>query len=545
MKIQTINGQALKTMLLGGAAVLSENSSIVNELNVFPVPDGDTGYNMLKTLEGGLKNLKLVDSDDVGEVISSFASGTLLGARGNSGVILSQIFKGISNGLKNVKEADALQLKLAFEEGVKCAYKAVERPVEGTILTVYREATEALSSVNELTSIDELLRIHVENAQKTLVKTKEMLPVLREADVVDSGGAGYLYIAEGFIKALTGEEIAVTLDDFSEEQTEELDFSLFTKDSVMKYGYCTEFILRLQSSKVDVDNFDTAVIVDYLKSIGGDSIVACKTDDAVKVHVHTFTPGLVLQEAQKYGEFLSLKIENMTLQHSETKKKAPKKRVAVAAVASGEGLEELFKDLGADGIVNGGQTSNPSAGDFIKVFDELNAENILVLPNNSNVLLAAKQAADMYKNSNVIVINTKTIQEGYVALSLINTSVEDLQEHVEEIHDELSSVVGIDVTYAVRNATIGGKTVIKGDYMGISKKELLASAPEKVATAVKSLQNVANIEDKELITVFFGSDVTEEEKTDLETEIAKNFPDQEFIPYEGGQEVYSFLIVIE
>ena len=532
-------------MLIAGANELSANLKIVNELNVFPVPDGDTGFNMLKTVEGGIVKINDYNGDSVSDIISAYASGALLGARGNSGVILSQMFKGIANGLKGVSSATVSHLKQAFNEGVKCSYSAVQNPVEGTILTVFRMATEyACANVSDDATVEEFIKAHVEEASKVLVQTKEMLPVLKESDVVDSGGAGLVYIEDGWLKMLTGEEIAVTFD-APEDENSFVDLSLFTSDSVLTYGYCTEFLLRLQNSKVDVESFDEKVIVSELESLGGDSIVAFKTEDIVKIHVHTKEPGSVLNVCQRYGEFLTLKVENMTLQHNETKKKTPAKKVGVVAVATGDGLKELFTSLGADIIVDGGQTSNPSTQDFISAFDSVNAKNIFVLPNNSNVILTAMQSAKMYENANVYVINTKTLQQGYVALSLVNTEAEDYEEHIAEIEQMLEDVVGIDVTYAVRNATVDGKCVIQGDYMGISGKKLLATASDKVTATILAIKEVADLEDKELLTVFIGADVTDAERESFESQVAQSFPFLEYIPYAGGQEVYSFLICIE
>ncbi len=540
-----INAQTFKSMLIAGANELSANIKIVNELNVFPVPDGDTGFNMLKTVEGGILKINDYQGDSVSEVASLFASGALLGARGNSGVILSQMFKGVANGLKGVKDASVAHLKHAFNEGIKCSYSAVQNPVEGTILTVFRMATEnACANVSDDASIEEFIKTHFENASKVLVQTKEMLPVLKESDVVDSGGAGYVYIVDGWLKMLTGEEIAVTFD-APDDETTSIDLSLFTSDSVLTYGYCTEFLLRLQNSKVDVESFDEKIIVSELESLGGDSIVAFKTEDIIKIHVHIKTPGDVLNVCQRYGEFLTLKIENMTLQHNEVKKKTPSKKVGVVAVASGNGFKELFTELGADVIVDGGQTANPSTQDFIRAFDEVNAESILVLPNNSNVILTALQSAKMYEGAKVYVVSTKTLQQGYVALSLVNTEAEDLSQHVEEIEEMLLGVVGIDVTYAVRNATVDGKTVKQGDFMGISGKNLLSTAVDKVTAGISAIKAVSDLEDKELLTVFIGADVTDDERETFEERVAQEFPDLEYTPYDGGQEVYSFLICIE
>lgn len=540
-----LDGKTLKNMLIAGANELNANIKIVNELNVFPVPDGDTGFNMLKTLEGGIKNINVIDNATVCEVANAFASGSLLGARGNSGVILSQIFKGIASGLQNLETATVSDLKTAFSLGVKSAYSSVQNPVEGTILTVFRVATEhAVNTVPNNATVEDFLLANINQASKTLIETKEILPALKEADVVDSGGAGYLYIIEGWYKMLTGEEIAVTFDT-SEEPSSKVDFSLFSSDDVLSYGYCTEFLLRLQNSKVNVLSFDEKLLVTELENLGGDSIVACKTGDILKIHVHTKEPGNVLNLCQKYGEFLTLKVENMTLQHNEVKSKTPAKKVGVVTVASGDGIIELFSSLGADVVINGGQTSNPSTQDFIQAFENVNAKNVLVLPNNSNVILTALQSAKMFTSSNVYVINTKSIQQGYVALSLINVEADDLSSHVSEIEDMLLDVTCIDITYAVRNSLVDGSPVIKGDFMAINGKRLLSTSPDKVLTAIKAISAVPNLNEKELLTIFIGAGVSDSERELLESLIAENFPDLEYTPIDGGQDVYSFLIAIE
>ncbi len=545
---EKIDGLKLKNMLLGGIVALKNNADTINDLNVFPVPDGDTGYNMLKTLEGGVNELAKQEVETAFEVMNAFSKGALLGARGNSGVILSQIVKGWQEGLENQTEVTLENLKKAFEKGVETSYKAVEKPVEGTILTVYREATEyAVSKITNDTTIEEFLKNHYEQALKTLAKTKEILPVLAEADVIDSGGAGYTYFIEGVLKALTGEEVSLTVDDFGTSKQEEINLDLFTRDSEMVYGYCTEFILRLQTKKVNVEEFDIAVITDYLKSIGGNSIVAYKTSDVVKVHVHTLTPGLILTKCQEYGEFLTLKIENMTLQHNEVNEKKIEKKhkkVAVVAVVSGSGMKQIFEELGADAVIDGGQTSNPSSGDFVKAFESLNADNIIVLPNNSNVFLSAKQAQDIYKDAKIYVVHTKTMQQGYVAMSVFNEN-EDVEMQLNDINGAISGVDSIEVTYAIRNATVNGVTVQKDEFMAICDGELSATGKNAVEAVVNALKNHEDIENKELLTLFTGEDAKQEEIDELLDILEEEFPDLECVTYEGGQKVYKFLISLE
>lgn len=543
---QMIDGQMLRRMLLCGTARLSALQKEIDKLNVFPVPDGDTGSNMTKTLEGGAAAMESSPALSVGEVMAAFARGALLGARGNSGVILSQILKGIEKGLKDKETATARDLSNAFLLGVKQSYSAVAKPVEGTILTVFREATDVATRLLEVDcSVDEWLLAHIEEARNSLQRTKELLPVLKEADVIDSGGAGYLCFIEGAYQALTGEEVAATV--VSQPQAAQaLDFSLFTRDSELEFGYCTEFFLRLQSSKVDVETFDTGVLKTFLETIG-DSVVFVTDGDLIKVHVHTRTPGVVLNECQKYGEFLSLKIENMTLQHegNEAQSETPKKALAVVAVASGDGMKELFLSSGADVIVDGGQTQNPSSGDFIEAFDRANAETIIVLPNNGNIFLAARQAAELYQAAKVLVLETKTLQEGYSALMVVTDCVEDVEGLYEDMQAAANGVTACSVTYAVRDANVGGRTIKQGEYLGFCGKELLANVEGKIECLKATLAAVDGAEDMELVTVFYGADVTDEEREAAAEAVEEICPDAELIEYDGGQEVYSFLVALE
>ena len=542
-----IDGTQLKSMLLSAVVTLKNNADIINQLNVFPVPDGDTGSNMLNTFESGVKHLTKTDTDNVSDIFKDFSYGALMGARGNSGVILSQILKGISIGLNGAQKVDAITLANACKKGVETSYQAVEHPVEGTILTVFREATEyALENVNENSSVVDFYRLHLDQAQKSLLKTKEILPALKDANVVDSGGAGYVYIVEGMLSYLLGEEVAVTLDDFSTQNSKtDSDFSLFTSESQMVYGYCTEVIIRLQKSKVDVELFDVKTLTDKLKELGGDSIVCSKFDDAVKLHVHTFTPGNVLNECQKYGEFLHLKIENMTLEHSGTEEKLPPKKVGVVAVGNGEGLKQLFYELGADVVIDGGQTLNPSAGDFLNAFEKINAENIIVLPNNSNIYLSAKQAEAMYDKANVKVAKVKTMQEGYVALSVINPECDDIEMLLNDISASIDFVDSIEVTYAVRDAVIADKSVKKGEFMAILGGKLLAVGADKVETALNAIKAVNEDDEKEIATVFFGKNLTKEEIDRFTASMEEDFSDISLNALDGGQDVYDFLISLE
>ena len=546
MNTKILDGRTLRRMLIGAAENMRANTAEINDLNVFPVPDGDTGTNMTKTLEGGISDILDLSDPKVSEVIARFAHGALLGARGNSGVILSQFFAGIDEVLSGLETATASDLASAYTAGVKRAYGAVVNPTEGTILTVFRMATEfAAKRVNENTTIEQFLIDHIEEAKRTLAKTKELLPVLREADVVDSGGAGYLYIASGMYAALTGESASVVYQ-FSSTDGESgpVDISGFTRDSVLEYGYCTEFLLRLQSAKVDPDTFDVKTIIEYLEGIGGESIVAYKTDDVIKVHVHTFDPGLVLCEMRKYGEFLTTKIENMSLQHNETEKKK-RTPLAVLAVASGEGMTALFKSMGADGIISGGQTNNPSAEEFIRAFDDASADNIIVLPNNKNILLTAKQAAEMYTDSKVYIIPTASLMQGYSALSVIAPDPDNIDFIIRSATSAASGIIDAEITYAVRDASINGKPVKKGQFMALSGHEIKATAENAEDALLGLLESLDELDDYEIINVFVGAAVDEDTRALLTVTIEKLYPDHELIVYDGGQDVYSYLIAIE
>lgn len=546
-----LDGKTLKRMLIGAAINIKKNIDYINDLNVFPVPDGDTGTNMTKTIEGGIAEISAISDDDcatVSDVTEKFAHGSLLGARGNSGVILSQIFAGIEEVLVKYEVATVKDFVVAYTNGVKKAYGSVMNPVEGTILTVFREATEyATSKITDDSSIEDFLSLHLEEARRSLARTKDILPALKEADVVDSGGAGYLFIAAGMYAALTGEDSAESYE-FSEiSSVPAINIDAFTRDSVLEFGYCTEFLLRLQTAKVDPENFDVSEIIAYLESIGGESIVSYKTGDVVKVHVHTENPGLVLTKVREYGELLTVKIENMSLQHNETEVAKPKREhvpMAVISVASGEGMSELFTSIGADKIISGGQTQNPSAEDFIKAFEDVDADDIIVLPNNKNIFLTAKQASEMWNGARVHIIPTKTLMQGYSALSMISRDAE-LDDVIESANDAISNVIDAEITYAVRDAVIGGVSVKKGEYMAISASAIAATSETPEGAVVSMLEGVEDIDDHEVISIFVGHDVTEQKRADLAEKLSELYPNHEVLFYNGGQEVYSYLIAIE
>ncbi len=561
MILKTLNGQQFKSLVSNGAKNLRLNYEEVDKLNVFPVPDGDTGTNMCRTIENGVNALDDITDEALSSITKPLSSGMLLGARGNSGVILSQIFRGICKGLQNKNEVTVSELASAYKLGVKQAYGAVVTPVEGTILTVFREATEyACKKITDDSTINDFYRYHLEQASKTLAKTIDLLPVLKEAGVIDSGGAGYVYIAEGMVKYLDGEEIAVELAK-SGSSTEAssapitIDFDAFGQDDVLQYGYCTEFILRLQSSKVDVDSFDVQTVIDILngEDIKGDSIVATSYDSILKVHVHTMDPGLVLSKMRKFGEFLTVKIENMSLQHNETigeeelneKRKVEHKKYAIVAVAQGAGIKQQFEEFGVDYVVGGGQTMNPSTEDFITAFKALDAENIIVFPNNKNIVMAAKQAAKLYKGAHVEVVMSTSIPQCVSALTMLDYSSDDLTIILGNFNQAIRNVSSGEITNAIRNTKVNGVLIHKGDYIGILDGKLLTASRNKLTCFVNLIKKVKNIKEKQVLTIICGKNVNEEEKQKLLDTIQVKFPYLEAGVLDGGQDVYDYLFAIE
>ena len=557
MILHKLNGEQFKELVVNGAKNLRLNIEEVDALNVFPVPDGDTGTNMSRTIEGGINAVKGREEKNLGLLGKDLSKGMLMGARGNSGVILSQIFRGICRGFEGKEEVNAVELAKAYQVGIKQAYGAVVTPVEGTILTVFREATEAASkAVNEKSTINEFYEAHLKQAAISLKKTIDLLPVLKEAGVIDSGGAGYVYIVKGMVKFLDGEKIEHELTAPEGEHKEEatIDFSAFGADDVLQFGYCTEFILRLQNSKVNVEEFDVQTIIDELneEDISGDSIVALKDGDVVKVHVHTKEPGLVLHKMRKYGEFLTTKIENMTLQHNENlseeehaQKKMEHKKYAIVAVAQGEGVIEQFKAFGVDVIVSGNQTMNPSTEDFIRAFKQLDADNIIVFPNNKNIVMAAKQAAQLYKGSKVKIAQSTSIPQCYSALTMLDFSSDDLTLIMGNFNEAIRNVVTVEITTAIRSTRVNGVIIHKNDHMGIVNGKIVFSGKMKNRIIFDVLRKIKDIKDKQVVTIIYGKDVTEDEKAKNMEVLRSKFPYLEFGAIDGGQNVYKYLIAVE
>jgi len=548
-----VDGIIFTQMVANGANNLALDCERINALNVFPVPDGDTGTNMKMTIDGGVNATKGLTEKDLGSLSKLMARSMVMSARGNSGVILSQFFRGMAMSLEGKKEVNAKGLAEAFASGTSRSYSVVSNPTEGTILTVMREASEkAIKLINDDSTLEDLFEIYLSEASESLKRTPDLLPCLKEANVVDSGGAGFLLIVEGMAKVCCG-DVIVNYENNNESKST----NGFNADSELTFGYCTEFVLQLQNSKVDVKNFDVNILIDFLKSLGN-SIVAFKDDDLVKVHVHTFDPGLVLLEGRKYGEFLTIKIENMNVQHSELDnipledaplkaaptKEVPHKKYALVAVANGSGLVNTFKELGVDEVVTGGQTMNTSTQDFIDAFDRLNADYILVYPNNGNIKMAAQSAADIYTKSKVVVIPTKTIAQGYSAISMLdlNASIEDI---IQIENEEIANVSTLEVTYSIRSCVINGVDVKKGDFICLYNDNLISASKERLDAVKKALDSIKDFKEKQVMTVLCGQDVKIDEFDEL-SRYAKTI--NHFIeayPIQGDQDIYSFIIGIE
>ncbi len=544
--MKTLDGILFARMINSGAANLKAHAQEINDLNVFPIPDGDTGDNMLMTMMGGVHHDDSLP-EGLDEMANRVSSGMLLSARGNSGVILSQFFEGMKNGFSGLRSADTKEIGEAFRQGVRQAYSSVMTPTEGTILTVVREATDYACAQNAETA-EAFLNAFIDEAKRSLARTPELLPVLKQAGVVDSGAAGLIYIVDGMLCAVLGRDVA-DLHAYA-EQAQELDLDAFNEDSVLEFGYCTELLVRLQNAKTDIPTFDVKVISDYLQTVG-DSIVTVRNGSIVKLHVHTMTPQKVLDFCQQYGEFLKVKIENMSLQHNNTvaeeKKTAPakvRKTYGVVAVASGDGLKETFRERGADVIVDGGQSMNPSAEDFIEAFDEANADVIFVFPNNGNIILTAQQAAHLYEGSDVRVIESSTIGAGYAALSMLDTGSGDTDAIVEDLTMAMDGVVTAEISHCVRNASMNGADMHVGDYIGFVGKKLLGVDRDRLTAACQTVDRIG-LANYDVCIVICGKDTTDGEAAQLEAYIHSHYRGKEVYIINGGQDVYDYILIIE
>lgn len=542
MGVSSISVALFKKMVMNGAINLKNNHKEIDQLNVFPVPDGDTGTNMSMTVMSGVREMNACESSSIIEVAKVLSRGALMGARGNSGVILSQFFRGLYVGLKDIQHntLNVKEFMNCLESGCKIAYKAVMEPVEGTILTVVREAAEnTKQNISSFKTIEELMNCYISEAKKSLSNTPNLLPVLKEAGVVDSGGAGFCKIVEGMILALKGNMLEA-LDENKEEKKN----AASSVDSEIKFGYCTEFIIDLKKP----DTFDEKELKAAL-SLLGDSLVVVRDENIVKVHVHTNRPGRALEIAQKQGEFRTLKIENMRIQHSELQEGAkretpkPRKSFALISVCFGEGIISTFKDLGVDYVIEGGQTMNPSTEAFVEAIKEVNADNIIIIPNNSNVIMAAKQAAGMVSGCTVEVIKAKTIAQGYASLMYFDPEA-DMQTNLAAMTEAIENVTSGEITYSIRDTEIGGVKITANDYMGIANGEIVVSTKER-ADVLKTLLSGCIHEDSQIVTFFYGNDVNKDEVLTLEELCTSVNPDVDVEIIEGKQDIYSYIIAVE
>ena len=557
--MKTIDAQMVAKMFLGGAKNLESKKEWINELNVFPVPDGDTGTNMTLTITaaaGEVGNLEELNMETLAKCISS---GSLRGARGNSGVILSQLLRGFTKGIKDQEELDVIDLANAMQKAVETAYKAVMKPKEGTILTVAKGAAlKAAELAQSMEDMEEFCRLVIEEAQEVLSRTPDMLPVLKEAGVVDSGGQGLVEVLKGCYDALLGKEVDYSFETPKKES--EVRISARTEAEI-RFGYCTEFIIMLEKAYDEKTELEFKA---FLESIG-DSIVVVSDDDIVKVHVHTNDPGLAIQRALTYGALSRMKIDNMRLEHEEKlikdasriaaeqkkqdeakkaeKKEEPRKEMGFISVSIGEGVGEIFKGLGVDYLIEGGQTMNPSTEDMLEAISQVNADHIFILPNNKNIILAANQAGSLTSDKHVIVIPTKTVPQGITAM--VNYIPEETPgENELRMQEEIQNVKTGQVTYAVRDTKIDDKEIHLGDIMGIGDDGILAVGKEVQETALSMMEELVEA-DSEIIGVYYGEEVSEEDAQALGEKIAEKYPNTEVEVHYGGQPIYYYVVSVE
>ena len=553
MAVSVIDAKMLAKMFLAGAKNLEAKKEWINELNVFPVPDGDTGTNMTMTIMSAAKEVAgLGENVEFGPLCKAISSGSLRGARGNSGVILSQLFRGFTKGIADVDQVTVTVLADAMERAVETAYKAVMKPKEGTILTVAKGAADKARELSDegVADLDVFISTVIEHAKYVLSQTPEMLPVLKQAGVVDSGGQGLVEVLNGAYDAFLGKEIDYTTIEAS--ATSSGPKMEVQSDADIKFGYCTEFIILLNKTFNIKHEMDFKA---FLESIG-DSIVCVADDDVVKVHVHTNDPGLAIQRALKYGQLSNMKIDNMRLEHQEKLFKeaekqqamqeavpAERKEVGFVAVSIGEGMNEIFKGLGVDYLIEGGQTMNPSTADMLDAIDAVNADTIFILPNNKNIILAANQAVSLVKDKKIVVIPTKTVPQGITAV--INY-VPDLsaEENEAAMLEEIAKVKTGQVTYAVRDTQIDDKVISQGDYMGIGDKGILSVGTDMREITLSMIDEMLS-EDEELISIYYGSDVEEDEAESIRAEVESRHPECDVELQYGGQPIYYYVVSAE
>lgn len=555
--MSNITTSLFQEMVQAASTRLGNQVEYVNSLNVFPVPDGDTGTNMGMTIENGAKEVADKPATTVGEVGQILSKGLLMGARGNSGVITSQLFRGFGQAIKDKEELTGQDLAHAFQSGVEVAYKAVMKPVEGTILTVSRgAATAALKKSEETDDAVEVMRAAVDGAKRALAKTPEMLPVLKEVGVVDSGGQGLVFIYEGFLSALTGDYIAsedfkatpATMTEMiNAEHHKSVAGHVATED--IKFGYCTEIMVALKQGPTYVKEFNYEEFQAYLSGLG-DSLLVVNDDEIVKVHVHTEDPGLVLQEGLKYGSLVKVKVDNMRNQHDavlekeeqQVAAKQEEKDFAIVAVVAGDGLAEIFKSQGVDYVISGGQTMNPSTEDIVKAIDAVNAKNVIILPNNKNIFMAAQSAAEVAEIP-AAVVETRTVPQGFTSLLAFNPE-QSLEENVAAMTASLSDVVSGSVTLAVRDTSIDGLEIHKDDNLGMVDGKIVVSNPDVTATLKATFAKMID-EDSEIITIYVGEDGSQDLAEEMADYLESTYEDIEVEIHDGKQPVYPYLMSVE
>lgn len=550
--MNTIDAKLLARMFLAGAKNLEVKKEWINELNVFPVPDGDTGTNMTLTIMSAVKEVNNLEDVQMTSLAKAISSGSLRGARGNSGVILSQLLRGFTKGIRDLEELDAVALARAVDKGVETAYKAVMKPKEGTILTVARGvADKALELAEDAEDLQTFLEDVLEEGRRVLAKTPDMLPVLKEAGVVDSGGQGLMVVLEGAFDAFMGKEVDLTFDGGESAKVVKITPQA---EADIKFGYCTEFIIVLNKEFTAEDEVDFKA---YLSSLG-DSIVCVADDEVVKIHVHTNDPGLAIQRALTYGSLSRIKIDNMREEHqeklikdaekiaaqqAEEAAKAPKKEVGFISVSIGEGFGQIFRDLGVDYLIQGGQTMNPSTEDMLNAIDRVNADTIYIFPNNKNIILAANQARDLTEDKKIVVIPTKTIPQGISAM-ISYVPEKSLAENVEAMTEGIEAVKTGQITYAVRDTRLDEKDIHQGDMMGIGDKGILAVGKEVESVALDTISQLVD-SDSEIISLYYGEETSEEQAKELAEKLEELYGDCDVEVNYGGQPIYYYVISVE
>lgn len=554
MSITSLNGRRFAEMIIQGANHLSANAKLVDSLNVFPVPDGDTGTNMNLSMTSGAKEVQNNVQDHIGKVGVSLSRGLLMGARGNSGVILSQLFRGFSKSIETKASVSSQEFAAALESGVETAYKAVMKPVEGTILTVAKDAArQGVVAAREHSDIIKVMEEIVKEAKASLDRTPDLLPVLKEVGVVDSGGQGLLFVYEGFLAELRGEALPAISDNFTMDKLVSAEHHINVQGHInsedIVFGYCTEFMVRLEGTKT----FDEDKFRQDLSELG-DSLLVISDEEVVKVHIHSEQPGNCLNYGQTYGSLIKLKIDNMREQHTaivgdthatldtEIKPKKEKQKFGIVSVAMGTGISDLFKSIGATVVIEGGQTMNPSTEDIVKAIEEANAETIIILPNNKNIIMAAQQAKDVVSEQ-VIVIPSKTVPQGMSALLAFNPALE-AQDNDHAMTEALSHVKTGQITYAVRDTVIDGLEIANGDFMGIDEGKIKVKSKEKLQAAKDLLLEMID-EESEIITIIYGEDASQNEVDELAKFCNAQFEDAEVELHNGNQPLYSFIFSIE